>query len=191
MNRQRSCSPSRLLGTVFLSALLALGILVVSLGVVATLPTPATADGGGGGGGGGDDNRAPLKAEDPDYTRAVKSIKAGEFAAAIKLLEGVVARDGTNADAYNWLAYSVRKTGDPRRSIPIYQKALAIDPNHRGAHEYIGEAYLALDDLATAKEHLARLDSLCFFPCSQYRDLKKAIEAYEKSGGKVKPTAAR
>jgi hypothetical protein len=25
-------------------------------------------------------------------------------------------------------------------------------------------------------------------PCSEYRDLKKAVEAYEKSGGKVKPT---
>jgi len=55
----------------------------------------------------------------------------------------------------------------------------------------IGEAYLALDDMAKAKEHLAALDRLCFFPCSQYRDLKRAIEAYEKSGGKIKPTAAR
>ena len=49
-----------------------------------------------------------------------------------------------NADAYNWLAYAVRKNGDPAASIPIYEKALALDPKHRGAHEYIGEAYLAL-----------------------------------------------
>jgi hypothetical protein len=42
-----------------------------------------------------------------------------------------------------------------------------------------------------AKEHLTRLDSLCFLPCSEYRDLKKAVEAYEKSGGKTKPAAAR
>ena len=33
-----------------------------------------------------------------------------------------------------------------------------------------------------AKEHLARLNSLCFLPCSEYTDLKKAIEQYEKSG---------
>jgi len=68
---------------------------------------------------------------------------------------------------------------------------LAIDPKHRGAHEYIGEAYLTLDNLAKAKEHLATINSLCFFPCSEYRDLKKAVEAYEKSGGKIKPLATR
>ena len=46
------------------------------------------------------------------------------------------------------------------------------------------------DDLAHAKEHLKRLDKLCLFSCEQYRDLKKAVEAYEKSNGKVKPTTA-
>ena len=55
----------------------------------------------------------------------------------------------------------------------------------------MGEAYLALNDLAKAKEHLARLDSLCFLPCAEYRELKEAVQAYEKSGGKVKPTATR
>ena len=93
----------------------------------------------------------------------------------------------SNADAYNWLAYAIRKNGDPAKSIAVYERALALDPKHRGAHEYIGEAYLALDNLPKAKEHLARLDRLCFFSCEQYRDLKKAVEAYEKSAGKVKP----
>jgi Flp pilus assembly protein TadD len=139
-------------------------------------------------GGGGGNVAVPAKPEDPDYTAGVKAIKAGDFASATRLLEGVVARDGSNADAYNWLAYATRRGGDPAKAVPLYQKALALDPKHRGAHEYIGEAYLVLDDVKRAREHLARLDSLCFFSCSQYRDLKKAVEAYEKSGGKVKPT---
>ncbi|MBM3217224.1 MAG: tetratricopeptide repeat protein [Candidatus Rokubacteria bacterium] len=121
------------------------------------------------------------KPEDPDYAKAVKAIEAKQFAAAIPLLEGVVKRDGSNANAYNWLGYAVRKNGDPAASIPIYQKALALDPKHRGAHEYIGEAYLMLNDLPKAKEHPARLDKLCFFSCEEYRDLKKAIEVYETS----------
>ena len=83
-----------------------------------------------------------------------------------------------------------RAAGDPAKSIPLYQKALTLDPHHLGAHEYIGEAYLALDNLPKAKEHLARLNRLCLFSCEQYRDLKKAVESYEKSGGKVKPTAS-
>ena len=147
--------------------------------------------GGGAGGGGGGPSEMPAKPADPDYTAAVKAIDAGQFGAAIPLLQKSIARDGNNADAYNWLAYATRRNGDPAGSIPIYQKALSIDPKHRGAHEYIGEAYLTLDNLPKAKEHLASLDKLCFFPCSQYRDLKKAVEAYEKSGGKVKPVASQ
>jgi tetratricopeptide (TPR) repeat protein len=162
-------------------------VLGLALLVLAVCPPRAGADGGGGGGGGGA-GEAPGKPEDPEYTAGVRAIQGGRYAAAIPLLQGVVARDGANADAHNWLAYAVRKSGDPARSIPIYEKALAIDPRHRGAHEYIGEAYLALDNLPKAKEHLARLDRLCFFPCSEYRDLRKAVQAYESSGGRIKPS---
>jgi tetratricopeptide (TPR) repeat protein len=151
------------------------------------LAVPAGADGGGGSEGA----HSSAKPEDPQYTAAVKAIKASEYAKAIPLLEGVVSRDGKNADAYNWLAYATRKTGNPAGSLPIYQKALAIDPKHRGAHEYIGEAHLMLDNLPKAKEHLRALDSLCTFSCSEYRDLKRAVEAYETSGGKSKPTASQ
>jgi tetratricopeptide repeat protein len=174
----------------------ALGVGLVSL-VLVICPSGVGADGGGGGGGGGGGMGgggrmdAPVKPTDPDYTAGVKAIDAGQYAAAIPLLQKAIARDGTNPDAHNWLAYAVRRNGDPARAIPIYEKALALDPKHLGAHEYIGEAYLALDNLPKAKEHLARLDKLCFFPCSQYRDLKKAVEAYESSGGKIKPTASR
>ena len=138
--------------------------------------------GGGGGGGGGSDERARVAPADPDYTAAVKAIKADRYAEAIPLLQRVVARDPRNADAFNWMGYATRRNGDPAASIPIYQKALAIDPKHRGAHEYIGEAYLMLGDLPKAKEHLARLDKLCWLPCEQYRDLKEAVEQYEKTG---------
>jgi hypothetical protein len=34
-------------------------------------------------------------------------------------------------------------------------------------------------NVAKAKEHLAQLDKLCFFGCSQYSELKKAIAAHE------------
>jgi tetratricopeptide (TPR) repeat protein len=142
------------------------------------MPWSAGAAGNGGGNG--------PRSEDRDFRAAVSAIDSGNFAAAIPLLEAVIARDARNADAYNYLGYAVRKNGDPARSIGIYQKALELDPRHRGAHEYIGEAYLALDDLPKAKVHLAALDKLCFLPCGPYRDLKKAVEAYEKTGGKAR-----
>ena len=80
---------------------------------------------------------------------------------------------------------------DFARAIPLYEKALRLDPRHLGAHEYIGEAYLDLNDLPKAKEHLARLNKLCFFTCEEYRDLKKAVQAYEKAHGEVKPAVSK
>ena len=171
-----------LMGRVALRGAAAVALLTLGLAGL------AGADGGGGGQGA---TGAPARPADPQYTAAVNAIKAGDYAKAIPLLEDVTSRDGKNADAYNWLAYATRKNGNPGAAIPIYQKALTIDPKHRGAHEYIGEAYLMLDDLPKAKEHLKTLNSLCFITCEELRDLRRAVEAYEKSGGKSKPTASR
>ena len=60
-----------------------------------------------------------------------------------------------------------------------YNEALRLDPRHRGAHEYLGEAYLMVGNLPKAKEHLSALDKLCFFPCSEFAELKKAVAEYE------------
>jgi len=168
------------------TATLVAGLLAV--GLLIGMPTSARADGGGGGGG-GDDRRSDLTPQDPQYTEGVSAVKRGDYPTAIRLFEAVVAKDGRNADAYNWLAYSTRKNGDATGAIPIYEKALSIDPKHKGAHEYIGEAYLILGNVDKAKEHLRVLDKLCFFPCEQYTDLKKAVQAYEASGGRTKPTS--
>jgi tetratricopeptide (TPR) repeat protein len=144
---------------------------------VLLFPVMVLADGGGGGGG---DPAATPKREDPDYTAGVKAIEAKQYAKAIPLLESSVKRAPNDADAWNWLAYATRRNGDPAKAIPLYEKALALDPKHLGAHEYIGEAYLELNNLPKAKEHLAQLDRLCILSCEQYRDLKNAIQTYEK-----------
>jgi Flp pilus assembly protein TadD len=149
---------------------------LLAAGLLVGLATPVVADG---------DSRSrastPAVQQDPAYAEAVNAIKREDYATAIRLLETVVAKDEQNANAYNWLGYSIRKAGDAGRAVPIYQKALAIDPKHKGAHEYLGEAYLMLGDVAKAKEHLAALDKLCFPPCEEYSELKKAVQTYEAS----------
>jgi hypothetical protein len=178
---EKELAVNRLIPRALAGSLLAISIALVSL------PVPAIAAGGGG----GTRNSQPAKVEDAEYAAAVKAIRAEDYPSAIRLFQRVVARDSQNADAYNWLAYATRKNGDAAAAIPIYEKALAIDPKHRGAHEYIGEAYLMLGDLPKAKQHLKTLDGLCFFSCEEYRDLKKVVEVYEKSAGSVKPTSLR
>jgi Tfp pilus assembly protein PilF len=111
-----------------------------------------------------------------------------DWKAAAAVLEEGLQKSPNNADYHNLLAYSIRKGPNPDMSevFKHYNEALRIDPKHKGAHEYLGEAYLMVGNVAKAKEHLAQLDKLCFFGCSEYSDLKKAIAAYEQ-----KPQAAR
>ena len=61
---------------------------------------------------------------------------------------------------------------------PDSGEALAIDPKHRGAHEYLGEAYLVSGNLAKAKEHLGQLAKLCG-ACEEHGKLKQAIASFE------------
>lgn len=119
------------------------------------------------------------KPADPNFARAKAMIEARDYKGALPLLQQVVAKDSKNADAYNLLGFATRSSGDPNGSLQYYQYALSLDPKHLGAHEYIGEAYLMLGRLQEAEQHLARLDTLCVFGCSEYRMLKAAIANYK------------
>jgi tetratricopeptide (TPR) repeat protein len=121
------------------------------------------------------------KADDPAMKSAKAAFAAGDYAGAQDTLKAALASDPGNADLHNLYAYSIRKGANPDMPLVFkhYTEALRIDPKHRGAQEYIGEAYLMVNNPAKAKEHLAALDKLCFFGCEEYEMLKKAIAAYE------------
>ena len=123
-------------------------------------------------------------AANPDYTKAVKLIDAKKYAAAIPLLKRVEAKEPKNADVHNYLGYTHRKLKKFDEAMKYYKTALSLKPKHRGANEYIGELYLELGQLAKAEQHLEVLDDACFFGCSEYTDLKKAIAAYKAKNGK-------
>jgi tetratricopeptide (TPR) repeat protein len=120
-------------------------------------------------------------ASDPVIQQVGEATARKDWAAAAAILRDAVAKTPDNADYHNLYAYSVRKGTNPNMDLVFkhYNEALRLNAKHRDAHEYIGEAYLMVGNLAKAKEHLAQLDQLCFFPCSQYSDLKKAVAEYE------------
>ena len=119
--------------------------------------------------------------KDAQLEQARTAIDRQDWTGAQAILRQAVAREPGNADLHNLYAYSMRKGPQPALDLVFrhYNEALRIDPQHRGAHEYIGEAYLMTGNLAKAKEHLGQLDKLCFFPCGEYTDLKKAVAEYE------------
>jgi len=123
----------------------------------------------------------PEKKKDAVIERYSLASDKQDWKAAAAVLEEGLQKSPNNADYHNLLAYSIRKGADPDMSkvFQHYNEALRIDPKHKQAHEYLGEAYLMVGNLPKAKEHLAQLDKLCFFGCSEYADLKKAVGAYE------------
>jgi Flp pilus assembly protein TadD len=131
----------------------------------------------------GDDSpSAPGVAADPDVEAGKAAIRAKDWNAAIVAFGKVAAKDPKDANAQNFLGYAYRMSGKLDLAFKHYNEALRLDPRHRGAHEYIGEAYLMKGDLAKAKEHVAQLDRICFFGCTELTDLKKAVADFEKKG---------
>ena len=105
-------------------------------------------------------------------------IEAEKYETAIQKLQTALAEKADDADLLNLLAYSQRKLGRFDVALVNYEKALAIDPTHRGANEYLGELYLQMDQPELAMQRLKVLDDDCFFGCQEFDDLQHAIETY-------------
>ena len=109
------------------------------------------------------------------------AIAARQWANALALLQAQQTRLGRNADLHNLLGYVHRKKAPPDldKAFEHYRLALDIDPGHKGAHEYIGEAHLMRKQPAKAREHLETLKRLCGnTTCEEHQDLAKALAAY-------------
>lgn len=130
-----------------------------------------------GGGGWRESAGADVGAE---LAAAQKLIDARDWNGAIVELERAQRRNERNADVHNLLGYSLRHAGRLKEAFAHYDRALRLDPWHRGAHEYAGEARLQAKEPAKAREHLAALRKLCGTECEPYRDLAQAIADYER-----------
>jgi len=117
--------------------------------------------------------------QDVDYDSGLKAVKAANWRIAIEHLERAATKHPRSPDVYNLLGYSYRKLGNLDRSFMHYKQALELDPEHRGAHEYIGEAWLMRGNAEKAREHLNELGRLCRSDCGEYRDLAQAIADFE------------
>ena len=127
---------------------------------------------------GGDDS---TESTDPNAVDGKKAVEAKDWKRAVELLSKAAAADPKNADVQNWLGFAQRKSGNLNAAFAAYNEALKLNPQHRAAHEYIGEAYLLTGDVGKAEQHLSELQKLCTpIPCEEYKDLRRALDEYKK-----------
>jgi tetratricopeptide (TPR) repeat protein len=84
----------------------------------------------------------------------------------------------TQCRIQNYLGYAYYRLRQLDAAFEHYRRALTLNPRQRSAHEHLGEAYLVVNNLAKAQEHLAALERICLLPCEQYDGLRKAIDKY-------------
>ena len=127
------------------------------------------------------DSSGPASRPDPMMDRYHAAAERQDWKSAAAAMTEALGADPRNADYHSLYAYALRRSGSSDMDVVFkhYNEALRLDPKHRGAHEYIGEAYLMVGNVAKAKEHLAQLDKLCFFSCPEFTELKNAIGAHE------------
>jgi len=127
---------------------------------------------------------------DADLEAAEEAIDEEEYTEAIDLLENVLSDDPGNPDAYNYLAYSQRHLEQLDAAMENYNRALEIDPDHKGALEYQGELFLLMGDKASAEKNLDRLVTLCPRGCDEAEELQAAIERFKDGNlSWIKPDA--
>jgi len=126
------------------------------------------------------------------YSKAVKLVKAAKkfenngkaekankrYMKALKLLIKSNKSKPNKADTLNYLGFTTRKLGDFEGGEKYYLQGLAIEPNHIGINEYLGELYVATNRIDLANERLKILESC---NCKEYDSLKQIIAGTKKS----------
>ena len=131
-------------------------------------------------------------ASETDYDKAIKYVKQAKkyekkgktdkaqkrYEKAQKLLITSNKEMPNKADTLNYLGFTTRKLGDFETGEKYYLEGLAIEPNHIGINEYLGELYVATGRMELAKE---RLNILKNCNCEEFKELKEVIEGKKKS----------
>ena len=122
-----------------------------------------------------DDGDDQALLDDADYVAGRSALKAGDDTKALLRFQSALKRFPEAADLHNELGFAHRRLRQMDKAFEHYRRALDLNPQHRGAHEYIGEAYLIVGDVERARLHLAALRSICLLPCEELKDLEQAI----------------
>ena len=127
-------------------------------------------------GGGYSSKKDKKKKEFDPFESIYGLIRLEKFAEAHESLKFIrVLTPSKEADKYNLLGFTARKSGDLNVAAEYYKKALEINPKHIQALEYQGELYLQLGEIEQAKKNLEKIKTMCWFICKEKKMLEEAI----------------
>ena len=137
-----------------------------------------------------DDETIDTLSEHDPYALGLKAFDAEEWQEVIRHMNEVVRKKPWHDSAYSLLGFAHRKLGDFDRSLAFYNKALTLNPHNREALEYLGEAYLEMDEPEQTEDVLSVLALECeriaaTFPdgnwqigCDEWVHLNAAYQAH-------------
>jgi tetratricopeptide (TPR) repeat protein len=115
-----------------------------------------------------------------DYAEAIGLINHRRYEEALVALSRAEEAVGPNPDIFDYMGFANRHLKRYDTAIAFYRQALALDPNHVGATEYLGELFLELGRTSEAKQQLAKLDELCPYGCAAREELARWMATAEK-----------
>ena len=93
-----------------------------------------------------------------DLSKINPHLESGNFEIAIELLKIELKKNKSDVDVYNLLGYAYRKIKNFKFSIKNYKRALVLDREHIGAHNYMGITFLKIGQINTSKIYPEKLN---------------------------------
>ena len=114
-------------------------------------------------------------------------VKQEKFSDAIPHLEAARKKNPHDVNTLVYLGFAHRmlapslvgdaQTAEYDKALDCYQQALAIDPDNRLVHEYLGKLYLLMRKYDLAASELKTLEGLCGTDCAERTALAQAVAA--------------
>jgi tetratricopeptide (TPR) repeat protein len=135
----------------------------------------------------GNDDKTYMIAKNSNYMKGLNALKQAKkynkkkkvdkaikrFNDAAKFFALANEENPSEPDILNYLGFSLRKAGDFTMAEIYYEQGLALDPQHIGINEYLGELYVETNRIEKAKERLKVLENC---KCNEFEELQAAIK---------------
>ncbi|HRE18183.1 MAG TPA: tetratricopeptide repeat protein [Rhodocyclaceae bacterium] len=108
---------------------------------------------------------SPVAAQ--SINKASEFLSQGNAQAAYQLLLGEEAQHAGNVEFDYLLGRAALDSGEPAKASLIFERVLAVEPNHAGARLDMGRAYFALGDFPRARSEFTSLQALNPPPAAQ------------------------